>query len=99
MVGEISVSHTYIGGGDKGPMEAPETEVFTGWLGTDLKADPKSGYYMFEKIYGPTEYNLDLKAPLSRPDIDLKEGDYLIAINGKEIKAPEDYFKYLQVVP
>lgn len=99
MVGEISVSHTYIGGGDKGPMEAPETEVFTGWLGTDLKSDPKSGYYMFEKIYGPTEYNLDLKAPLSRPDIDLKEGDYLIAINGKEIKAPEDYFKYLQVVP
>lgn len=99
MVGEISVSHTYIGGGDRGPMEAPETEVFTGWLGVDFKADPKSGYYMFEKIYGPTEYNLDLKAPLSRPDIDLKEGDYLIALNGKEIKAPEDYFKYLQIVP
>ncbi len=99
MVGEISVSHTYIGGGDRGPMEAPETEVFTGWLGADLKADPKSGYYTFDKIYGPTEYNLDLKAPLSRPDIDLKEGDYLIALNGKELKAPEDYFKYLQVVP
>ncbi len=99
MVGEISVSHTYIGGGDRGPMEAPETEVFTGWLGADFKADTKSGYYKFDKIYGPTEYNLDLKSPLSRPDIQLKEGDYLIAINGKEIKAPEDYFKYLQIVP
>lgn len=99
MVGEISVSHTYIGGGDKGPMETPETEVFTGWLGADFKADTKSGYYKFEKIYGPTEYNLDLKAPLSRPDIDLKEGDYLLAINGNEIKVPDDYFKYLQITP
>ena len=99
MVGEISVSHTYIGGGDMGPMEAPETKVFTGWLGADFVADKKAGYYKFDKIYGPTEYNLDLKAPLSRPDINVKEGDYLIAINGNEIKVPEDYFKYLQITP
>lgn len=98
MVGEISVSHTYIGGGDMGPMKTPETKVYTGWLGADFVADKSSGYYKFEKIYGPTEYNLNLKSPLVRPDIDLKEGDYLIAINGNEIKAPDDYFKYLQVI-
>jgi tricorn protease len=99
MVGEISVSHTYVGGGDMGPLKAPETKVFTGWLGADLTADKSSGYYRFSKIYGPTEYNLDLKSPLVRPDIDLKEGDYLLAINGNEIKAPADYNKYLQVIP
>ena len=99
MVGEISVSHTYVGGGDMGPLKAPETKVFTGWLGADLTADKSSGYYRFSKIYGPTEYNLDLKSPLVRPDIDLKEGDYLVAINGNEIKAPADYNKYLQVIP
>jgi tricorn protease len=99
MVGEISVSHTYIGGGDIGPMKTPETIVYTGWLGSDFAADKNSGYYKFDKIYGQTEYNLNLKSPLVRPDIDLKEGDYLIAINGKEVKAPEDYFKYLQVIP
>jgi tricorn protease len=98
MVGEISVSHTYVGGGDMGPLKAPDTKVYTGWLGADFVADKASGFYKFEKIYGPTEYNLDLKSPLVRPDIDLKEGDYLIAINGKEIKAPEDYNKYLQVI-
>ena len=97
MVGEISVSHTYIGGGDDGPLKAPETIVYTGWLGADFKADKNSGYYKFDKIYGPTEYNLDLKSPLSRPDVQLKEGDYLIAIDGREIKVPDDYFKYLQV--
>ncbi len=79
-------------------QEAPKSDVYTGWLGADLAADKNAGYYKFDKIYGPTEYNLDLNGPLSRPDIDVKEGDYLIAINGKEIKVPEDYFKELQVI-
>lgn len=98
MVGELCVSHTYIGGGDMGPLKTPESKVFTGWLGADLVPDKASGYYKFDKIYGPTDYNLDLKSPLVRPDIALKEGDFLIAINGNDIKAPDDYFKYLQVI-
>ncbi len=97
MVGELSVSHTYISGGDEGVEQAPKSEVYTGWLGADLTADKSSGYYRFTTIYGPTEYNLNLKSPMVRPDIDLKEGYYLIAIDGHEIKVPEDYFKYLQV--
>ena len=98
MVGELCVSHEYIGGGDRGPASVPETRVFTGRLGADLEADPASGRYRFARIYGPTEYDRDLKAPLVRPDIQLQEGDYLIAINGHELKAPEDYFRHLQVI-
>jgi len=101
MVGELCVGHAYIGGGDEGPYKPPESKLFTGLLGADL-APPKegeNGYYKFEKIYGPTEYKLDLEAPLARPDIELKEGWYLLAVNGTEIKAPEDYFKHLQVLP
>ncbi|MHB1685774.1 MAG: S41 family peptidase [Ignavibacteriaceae bacterium] len=97
LVGELSVSHTYISGGDMGPEATPKSPVFTGWLGCDFVKDGNSPFYKFGKIYGPTEYNLNLKSPLVRPDINVKEGDYLIAINGKEIKVPEDYFKYLQV--
>lgn len=97
MVGELCVSHTYISGGDMGPQTAPSSLLFTGWLGADLAADQKSGYYRFERIYGPTEYNTDLKAPLVRPDIDVKEGDYLLAINGKAVRVPDDYWKELQV--
>lgn len=98
LVGELCVSHTYVGGGDMGPLTVKnESPVYTGWLGADLSADKKSGYYKLEKIYGPNEINLNLKSPLSRPDINVKEGDYLLAINGTEIKAPEDYFKHLQV--
>lgn len=99
MVGELCVGHAYIGGGDEGPNIPPESKLFTGLLGADLVPDKTSGYYKFETVYGPTEYNLDLEAPLVRPDIELKKGWYLLAINGKEIKVPEDYFKYLQVLP
>jgi len=96
MVGELCVSHTYVGGGDRGPAQRPEQSLFTGLLGADL-APGEGGYYKFVKIYGPTDLSRDLSGPLVRPDVSLKEGDYLIAIDGREIKAPENPYKYLQV--
>ena len=97
MVGELCVGHAYIGGGDTGPLALPETPVYTGRLGADLVYDSAAGFFRFEKIYGPSEYNLELKAPLLRPDIQVKEGDYLIAINGKILQKNEDYYQHLQV--
>ena len=99
MVGELSVGHAYIGGGDRGPLDTERSKVFTGLLGADLEQDTTSGLYRFQTIYGPTEYNRDLQAPLYRPDIDLRQGDYLLAINDVPLKAGDDYFKLLQVVP
>jgi tricorn protease len=99
MVGELCVSHTYISGGDSGLPDAPSSRVYTGVLGADFVPDETSGYYRIGAIYGPTEYNLNLRGPLVRPDIDVKAGDYLIAINGTAVKPPEDYFKLLQVIP
>ncbi len=97
MVGELCVSHTYVGGGDMGPVANPRSPVSTGWLGADLTPDTKAGYYTFSRIYGPTTYNLSLKAPLARPDVDVREGTYLIAINGVEVKPPMDYHRLLQM--
>ena len=97
MVGELCVGHAYIGGGDLGPLALPESPVYTGRLGADLVYDAAAGFFRFEKIYGPSEFNLELKAPLLRSDIQVKEGDYLIAINGKTLQKNEDFWKYLQV--
>jgi tricorn protease len=100
MVGELCVSHTYISGGDSGPQAGiPAAPVFTGLLGADLVPDEAAGFYKFAKIYGPTEHNLSLKGPLVSPDFDIKEGYYLLAINGRDIKPPQDYFRLLQVIP
>jgi tricorn protease len=97
MVGELCVSHTYIGGGDVVSLKPPASAVYTGWLGADIVPDMASGYYTFSRIYGPTEYHTNYTGPLVRPDIDLKEGGYLIAINGVEVKPPADYHRLLQV--
>ncbi|TFG75275.1 MAG: hypothetical protein E4H23_10930, partial [Chrysiogenales bacterium] len=97
MVGELCVGHAYIRGGDMGPLALPDNPVFTGRLGADLAYDAGAGFFRFEKIYGPSEYNLELKAPLVRPDIQVREGEYLIAINGKTLRKNEDYHRCLQV--
>jgi tricorn protease len=99
MVGELCVSHTYVGGGDYGPGETPRSPVFTGLLGADLVADAASGLYKLAKIYGPTDIALNLPGPLVRPDIAVKEGDFLLAIGGTPLKAGDDFFKLLQTTP
>jgi len=99
MVGELCVSHTYIGGGDYGPGAAPSSPVFTGLLGADLVPDRATGLYKLARIYGPTDINRSLIGPLARPDIAVKEGDYLLAIAGTPLKAGDDYFKLLQTTP
>jgi len=99
MVGELCVSHTYIGGGDYGVAATPPSPVFTGLLGADIVPDKATGLCTLAKIYGPTEINLNLPGPLVRPDIAVKEGDYLLAINGVALKAGDDYFKLLQTTP
>jgi len=98
MVGELSVSHTYVSGGDTGPSAAPPAPaVSAGLLGADLVADPTAGLYRFARIYGPTPYFTEVDTPLGRPDVDVKEGDYLMAINGQPVRVPENYFRLLQV--
>ncbi|MBN2344923.1 MAG: PD40 domain-containing protein, partial [Candidatus Aminicenantes bacterium] len=97
MVGELCVGHAYIRGGDMGAIQPPESPVATGRLGADLAYDADAGFFRFERIYGPSQHNLGLKAPLARPDVRLKEGDYLIAIGGQTLRRNEDYHRRLQV--
>jgi tricorn protease len=99
MVGELCVSHTYIGGGDYGPGATPGSPVFTGLLGADLVPDKASGLYRLGRIYGPTDINRNLPGPLVRPDIAVKEGDFVLAIDGTALHAGDDYFKLLQTTP
>jgi tricorn protease len=100
MVGEVSVGHAYIFGGDQNRVRQPENraKVYPGLLGADLVPDRKAGRYRFGTIFGPTKYNLDVTSPLARPDVGVKEGDYLIAINDHNIIDSDNWFRYVQVV-
>jgi tricorn protease len=86
MIGEMGSSHTRAGDGDVGsePKAAP-----TSFLGADFKLDSASGRYQFARIY-PGDNTRDLyRSPLTWPGVTVHEGDYLLAINGYDIKAPE----------
>ena len=93
MVGQLCVSHTYVSGGDLGPSKLAPSLTFPGLLGADLKAE--GGVYRFARVFGPTPYAPDLKAPLAGQ---VKEGEYLLAVDGKPLRAPEAVESFLQVV-
>ncbi len=95
MVGELCVSHTYVGGGDTGAPLAPNP-VSTGYLGADLAV--AEGRYRFAKVFGPTPYARDLKAPLADPEPKVRAGEFLLAIDGRPILPPEAIGARLQVI-
>src|SRR5437879_612630 len=89
LIGELSNSHTYVGGGDYPDQHA----VTVGLLGVDYELDPASGIYRFKKIYSGENWNQDLRSPLTEPGINVKEGDYLLAVNGRPLRAPQNPYE------
>ena len=89
MIGELSNSHTYVGGGD---LNDNTKLVATGLLGADFGLDQKSGRYYFAKIYPGDNTRPDYISPLTDPGINVHAGDYLLAVDGHDLKAPADPF-------
>jgi len=94
MIGELTASHEYIIGRGGPPRQKYES-VRVGLLGADLEPDPKSGYYRFKHILLGANWNKEVTNPLRAPHIKIKEGDYLLAIDGHKVRANENYLKYL----
>ncbi len=89
MLGEIDNSHTYVGGGDD---QNPTEPVFTALLGVDFALDTGSGLYRFAKIYPGDNTRTKYRSPLTQPGLDVHEGDYLLAVDGHNLKAPANPF-------
>ena len=90
MLSEITIGHMFIRGGDV--PKAPE--VKGGLLGADYKIE--SGRYRFARVYNGENWNPDLRAPLTQPGVDVKAGDYLLEVNGMEVRPPADVSKFLE---
>jgi len=95
MIGELTASHEYIVGRG-GPPRTYFSRVNVGLLGADLEPDYKAKRYRFTHIVKSSSWNKDYRSPLRAPHIKLAEGDYLLAIDGREITTDENYFKYLE---
>lgn len=88
LLGELSTSHAYVGGGEMPPV----ARVGTGLLGVDWALDAASGLYRFEKIYRGRDWNSPVAAPLGEPGINVREGDLLLEVNGRPVRAPENVY-------
>ena len=84
MLGEITIGHMFISGGD---VPRPP-QVKGGLLGADYKIE--NGRYRFARIFNGENWNPDLRAPLTQPGVEVKVGEYLLEVNGVDVKPPAD---------
>ncbi len=89
MGAEIAIGHSFVRGGDMPALPASPG----GLLGADFAID--SGRYKITRIYDNESWNPDLRAPLAAPGVEVSVGDYILAINGEELKAPDNIYRLL----
>ncbi|MCU1265331.1 MAG: Tricorn protease [Acidobacteria bacterium] len=90
MLGEITIGHMFMGGGD-----VPQSrKVKGGLLGADYHIE--NGRYRFARIFNGENWNPDLRAPLTQPGVEVKVGDYLLEVNGIDVRPPVDVYKYFE---
>ncbi len=90
MLGEMTVGHLGVGGGD-----IPRADrVPTGLLGADYIVE--NGRYRFARVYSGENWNPQFQAPLTQPGVNVKSGEYLLAVDGREIAGTDNIYKFFE---
>lgn len=90
MIGELNCGHAYIATGE---MDYPE-RIKTGLLGAEISRD-KSGFFRLEKILPGVSWNKSLRSPLTDPGIEVKEGEFIVGIDGVPANTVKDMYALL----
>jgi tricorn protease len=89
-LGEITVGHMFVGGG-----EAPEPKKLKGGLlGADYSLE--NGRYRIAKVYDGENWNPGLQAPLTQPGVNAKSGDYILAVNGRDLHSQDNIYRFFE---
>ncbi|MGD2086277.1 MAG: PDZ domain-containing protein [Candidatus Aminicenantes bacterium] len=92
LVAELNVGHAYVRYGDFKKVKRMDT----GLLGAELKADEKTGRYQIVKIYKGENWNERTRSPLTEQGVNVKEGDYIIRLNGHEVFTKDNPYRFLE---
>jgi tricorn protease len=90
MISYLSVGHLWVSAGAPPPTD----RVSVGMLGADYTIDHNR--FKFAKIYNGENWNPELHAPLTQPGVNVSTGEYLLAVNGKQIYADREVYAYFQ---
>lgn len=91
LVGELQSGHVYVQQGDQPKIERTPG----GLLGAEIVADP-SGTFRVESILAGDQWNEGNRSPLAEPGVDVKAGDYIIAVDGVDARAVSNFYQLLQ---
>jgi tricorn protease len=92
MIAELTIQHAYIDGGDYQLPPRPRVAL----PGARFELDKTAGRYKVAKIFeGQNEEDI-YRSPLTEVGVDVKVGDYILAINGEELKANDDPYRLLK---
>lgn len=92
IVSETNTGHAYVDWGDFYKTERIEG----GLLGAELEADKNSKRYKIKKIYTGENWNKERRSPLTESGVNVKEGDYIISINGNELTTEQNPYILLE---
>jgi tricorn protease len=89
-LGELTVGHMFVGGGER-----PEPKkVKGGLLGADYSLE--NGRYRVAKVYDGENWNPGLQAPLTQPGVNVKAGDYILAVNDRELHSSDNIYSFFE---
>jgi tricorn protease len=95
MIAELTVQHAYIEGGDLGLPKRP----YVALPGARFELDTRSGRYRIARIFAGQNEEERYRSPLTEVGVDAHVGDYVLAINGRELEAGTDPYELLQAAP
>lgn len=90
LIGELNAGHAYINGGDR---NLPE-RIPMGLLGAKIERH-SSGYYQIKTILKGENWRKDVRSPLTEVGMDINEGDFIVAVNGRPTKDMNDIYESL----
>ncbi len=93
MVGELSNSHSYVSGGDLKLPKKPNV----GLLGARFELDKAAGRYRIASIMAGENDEERYRSPLTEVGINVHAGDYILAVNGQELRANDNPYRLLQI--
>jgi tricorn protease len=92
IVSEANAGHAYVDWGDIPRVK----RINTGLLGAELEPDHTAGRYKISRIYQGENWTESRRSPLTELGVNVKEGDYLISIDGREVTTADNPYLFLE---